>query len=83
MHVTLQNMAEDVGALEMPNSTRRDIAAVNGSLATSIVLWLKKHGKNVRPKLSNEQKQQLHECFELMVCLHMHCSCLIRLLTLI
>eukprot|EP00199_Chlamydomonas_sp_CCMP681_P005315 CAMPEP_0119111754 /NCGR_PEP_ID=MMETSP1180-20130426/37174_1 /TAXON_ID=3052 ORGANISM="Chlamydomonas cf sp, Strain CCMP681" /NCGR_SAMPLE_ID=MMETSP1180 /ASSEMBLY_ACC=CAM_ASM_000741 /LENGTH=108 /DNA_ID=CAMNT_0007098917 /DNA_START=134 /DNA_END=457 /DNA_ORIENTATION=+ len=51
---------------EMPHSTRRDVAAVNSSLATSICHWMKKHGKTVRPKLSSEQKQQLRECFELM-----------------
>lgn len=51
---------------ELPTGTRKDVASINSSLATSIALWLKKHGKAIRPKLSSEQKQQLKECFELM-----------------
>ncbi|KAJ9530706.1 hypothetical protein QJQ45_014871 [Haematococcus lacustris] len=62
-------MAEQAEAsrdLELPTGTRKDVASINSSLATSIALWLKKHGKAIRPKLSSEQKQQLKECFELM-----------------
>ncbi len=31
--------------LRLPNSTKKDTATINCSLATSITLWLKKHGK--------------------------------------
>jgi len=51
---------------ELPPGTKKDVAQVDSSLATSISLWLRRRGKAVRPKLSAEQKQQLKECFELM-----------------
>lgn len=36
---------EDVELGDLPASTKKDLAAVDGSLATSIGLWLRKHGK--------------------------------------
>lgn len=45
---------------------RKDVADVDCMLATTITLWLKKHGKLVKPKLTQEERLQLEECFELM-----------------
>lgn len=35
-------------------------------LATHVAAWMRKRGKSLRPKLSEEQKKQLEECYELM-----------------
>ncbi|KXZ55409.1 hypothetical protein GPECTOR_3g60 [Gonium pectorale] len=44
----------------------KDLSQVNADLYTTVSLWLRKHGKGVKPKLTDDQKQQLKECFELM-----------------
>mmetsp|Transcript_21347 Transcript_21347/g.59181 ORF Transcript_21347/g.59181 Transcript_21347/m.59181 type:complete len:414 (+) Transcript_21347:131-1372(+) len=52
--------------LDLPAHTKKDLAAVDSALSTSIHLWLRRRRKNVRPKLSADQQHQLKECFELM-----------------
>lgn len=52
--------------LEVPSGLRRELSQVNANLYTAVTVWLRKHGKGIKPKLSDEQKQQLKECFELM-----------------
>ncbi|GFR48180.1 hypothetical protein Agub_g10028, partial [Astrephomene gubernaculifera] len=48
------------------STAKKDVAQVNADLYTSTSFWLKKHGKGVKPKLTDDQKEQLKECFELM-----------------
>ncbi|KAF5836299.1 hypothetical protein DUNSADRAFT_6176 [Dunaliella salina] len=48
--------------LDLPAHTKKDLAAVDSALSTSIHLWLRRRRKNVRPKLSAEQQHQLKEC---------------------
>eukprot|EP01023_Acetabularia_acetabulum_P047246 TRINITY_DN4969_c0_g1_i4.p3 TRINITY_DN4969_c0_g1~~TRINITY_DN4969_c0_g1_i4.p3 ORF type:complete len:166 (-),score=41.51 TRINITY_DN4969_c0_g1_i4:284-781(-) len=43
-----------------------ELDKVNVSLAVSTATWLRKHGKCPKPKLSDAQREQLQECFELM-----------------
>lgn len=61
-------MASDAEAAQsaVPARPHKELAQVNVILAMSVVSWLKKRGKAIRPKLTDEQKKQLHECFELM-----------------
>ncbi|GIL65673.1 hypothetical protein Vafri_19343 [Volvox africanus] len=54
------------GPQELHPTLKKDLFQVNADLYTAVSLWLRKHGKGVKPKLSDEQKQQMKECFELM-----------------
>ncbi|GLI60317.1 hypothetical protein VaNZ11_002433, partial [Volvox africanus] len=54
------------GPQELHPTLKKDLFQVNADLYSAVSLWLRKHGKGVKPKLSDEQKQQMKECFELM-----------------
>lgn len=44
----------------------KEVEEIDSELASAISIWMKKHGKIAKPKLSSEMRQQLEECFELM-----------------
>mmetsp|Transcript_21994 Transcript_21994/g.48014 ORF Transcript_21994/g.48014 Transcript_21994/m.48014 type:complete len:464 (+) Transcript_21994:254-1645(+) len=52
--------------LDLPPLIKKELSEVDSNLYTSVALWLRKHGKAVKPKLSKEQLDQLKECFNLM-----------------
>ncbi|KAG2496580.1 hypothetical protein HYH03_005402 [Edaphochlamys debaryana] len=59
-------MVDGSGSLDLPQHLKKDLSQINADLYTAVSLWLRKHGKGIKPKLSDDQKQQLKECFELM-----------------
>ncbi|GAX82317.1 hypothetical protein CEUSTIGMA_g9746.t1 [Chlamydomonas eustigma] len=53
-------------SIDVPANTSKPLAVVDSILGTSIMSWMRRHGKVVRPKLPKEQLKQLEECFHLM-----------------
>eukprot|EP00798_Chlamydomonas_sp_ICE-L_P016231 gene16231-22397_t len=51
---------------ELPGHTGLDMADIDTPLHISCTNWLKKRGKAVRSKLTDQQKAELLECFKLM-----------------
>ncbi len=45
---------------------RKTISELDAVLAIGVAAWLRKRGKVLRPRLTDEQKAQLRECFALM-----------------
>eukprot|EP00798_Chlamydomonas_sp_ICE-L_P009789 gene9789-7675_t len=52
--------------VEVPPTTYMDVSAINSPLFVAMNRWLRSHGKNVKPKLSHQQKHEFKECFSLM-----------------
>eukprot|EP00798_Chlamydomonas_sp_ICE-L_P009038 gene9038-16160_t len=53
-------------AVPLPETTGVEMADINNDLFIQTKKWLKAHGKGVRPKLTETQKQELQQCFKLM-----------------
>ncbi|KAG1654696.1 hypothetical protein FOA52_003921 [Chlamydomonas sp. UWO 241] len=52
--------------VEMPRSTEREMADVNLNLFGDVNKWLKKHGKGVKLRLTDAQKEELQAVFRMM-----------------
>ncbi|KAK9847549.1 hypothetical protein WJX84_004965 [Apatococcus fuscideae] len=46
--------------------SRASTDQVDAGLAMTVAVWLRKHGKLVKPKLTKQQRRDLRMCFELM-----------------
>lgn len=51
---------------KVPANLQKDLAEATPLVAMSVVSWLRRRKKAVRPQLSEEQKAQMVECFHLM-----------------
>eukprot|EP00798_Chlamydomonas_sp_ICE-L_P031497 gene31497-6685_t len=53
-------------AVPLPETIAHEFTDLQNEVGVSIKRWLKCHGKAVRPKLTESQKQELQHCFKLM-----------------
>eukprot|EP00195_Chlamydomonas_chlamydogama_P012417 CAMPEP_0202908874 /NCGR_PEP_ID=MMETSP1392-20130828/47499_1 /ASSEMBLY_ACC=CAM_ASM_000868 /TAXON_ID=225041 /ORGANISM="Chlamydomonas chlamydogama, Strain SAG 11-48b" /LENGTH=157 /DNA_ID=CAMNT_0049598399 /DNA_START=254 /DNA_END=724 /DNA_ORIENTATION=+ len=51
---------------ELPAGIKLDLSAVDVPLFTTVTQWLKKRRKAIRPKLTQQQKEELQQAFRLM-----------------
>ncbi|KAK9811815.1 hypothetical protein WJX72_010716 [[Myrmecia] bisecta] len=49
-----------------PRSSHATLDKVDSALAITVAIWLRKHGRTMKPKLSEQQKRQLKMCFSMM-----------------